>query len=236
MATVTEKPKKREPRQPISLLSNGDRLTQREFHRRYQAYSKDVKIELVGGVVYMASPAKRPHSRRDGDLGTVFGTYTAYTPGVDYGHNATVILGRKNEPQPDSFLRICEDCGGQSRLDVEDYIVGSPELLAEIALSSVAIDLHAKKDDYQDAGVIEYIVVCVEEEQVVWFDLQRSRQLRADDEGVIRSRVFPGLWLDTKALIEEDSLRLIETLNRGLAAPEHRKFVEKLAAKRSRNK
>ena len=46
---------------PLPPLHNGDRLTQAEFHRRYEAYPEDVKFELVGGIVYMTSPLRRPH-------------------------------------------------------------------------------------------------------------------------------------------------------------------------------
>ncbi len=38
-------------------LYNGDRMNQREFHRRYEAYPDNVKFELVGGVVYLVSGA-----------------------------------------------------------------------------------------------------------------------------------------------------------------------------------
>jgi hypothetical protein len=43
-------------------LQNGDRLTQAEFHRPYKAHPDDVKFELIGGVVYMASPQREAHS------------------------------------------------------------------------------------------------------------------------------------------------------------------------------
>ena len=55
------------------LLANGDRLLQPEFHRRYQSYPEDVKIELVGGTVYVASPVGWLHGRYQLLLATVFG-------------------------------------------------------------------------------------------------------------------------------------------------------------------
>ena len=192
------------------LLSNGDRLPQPEFHRRYTAYPKDVKIELIGGTVYMASPMRRPHSGYSSEVGGVLFLYKANTRGVETGDNATVILNLANEPQPDRYLRIAEYCGGKSRVEEDEYIYGPPELLAEIAHSTVAIDLDQKKSNYAKAGVCEYIVVCVEERDVFWFDLRRKRQIRRDAKGVVRSRVFPGLWLNVPALLAEDSNKLIE--------------------------
>src|SRR5437764_8776569 len=114
--------------QSLPVLENGDRLTQGEFHRRYEAYPDNVKIELVGGVVYMASPARNPHGRYTSLVGGMLNNYEAATPGVEAVENATVILDDKNEPQPDKGLRIVEACGGQSRIDEEEYIVGPPEL------------------------------------------------------------------------------------------------------------
>src|SRR5262249_5049943 len=48
--------KPRTPTEQTPPLEDGQRLTQPEFHRRYQAYPEDVKFELIGGVVHMASP------------------------------------------------------------------------------------------------------------------------------------------------------------------------------------
>src|SRR5207244_1377339 len=91
------------------------------------------------------------------------------TPGTQVLDNATTILGPYSEPQPDASLLILPAYGGQSRVNAEDYVVGSPELLAEVALSSQAYDLHAKRRDYDRAGVQEYVVVVVREQRVVWF-------------------------------------------------------------------
>src|SRR5437879_8723505 len=86
-------------------LHDGDRLTQPEFHRRYEAYPDDVKCELIGGIVYMASPQRRPHSHYQYDLAVVLWHYEAATPGVEFLGNATTILREESEPQPDLQLR-----------------------------------------------------------------------------------------------------------------------------------
>ncbi len=45
-----------------------------------------------------------------------------------------------------------------------------------------------------------------------------------------RAEVFSGLWLDAKALFDEDRRKLIRVLKRGLRTPEHAAFAAKLAA------
>jgi Uma2 family endonuclease len=98
-----------------------------------------------------------------------------------------------NEPQPDAVLLISENCGGQARLSDDDYVEGAPELVVEIAASSVAIDLHDKKRAYRRNGVQEYIVWQVCEQRLDWFYLQQGEyvSLPVAEDDVIRSRVFP---------------------------------------------
>src|SRR5262249_6061925 len=149
---------------PLPPLHNGDQMTQEEFHRRYEQYPDNVKIELIGGVVYVASPMKEPHGTSTHELGGVFFLYKDTPPGVKVGDNMTAILGPKSEPQPDLMMWLLEECGGQSKLNEENYFVGAPELAAEVAHSTKAIDMHRKKRDYMEAGVQEYLVYCIEEE------------------------------------------------------------------------
>jgi Uma2 family endonuclease len=215
-------------------LHNGDRLMQPEFHRRYEAYPEDVKFELIGGTVYMSSPLRETHSDYDGELGFVFELYRRPTPGVKAIHGATTILGPESEPQPDLGLRILQEYAGRSRLTRKKYIVGSPELLAEISHSTVAIDLHQKKADYQTAGVQEYLVVSVEERLLFWLDFENQQSIVGDAQGIYRSHVFPGLWLHGPALLALDSPRVEDVARQGLADPQHAAFVERLHVARRR--
>src|SRR5436309_3358825 len=97
------------------ILENGDRLTQPEFHRRYEQYPDHVKFELIGGIVYMTSPLRRRHGKYHPELSGVFWLYKDGTPGVEVLDNTTMILGEESEPQPDLALRILTEYGGQSR-------------------------------------------------------------------------------------------------------------------------
>lgn len=210
-------------------LNNGDRMTQPEFHRRYEACPEDVKFELVGGIVYMTSPLTLPHSDYDDEVGFLLGMYRRATPGVQVLHNATTILGPRSEPQPDLGLRVRPDHGGQSK-DADKYVEGPPELLVEIAASTRAIDMHQKRGDYLRAGIVEYIVVCVEEQELHWFHFPSRSVIRPGRDGVARSKIFPGLWLDVAALLRLDSERSSEVLQQGLASKAHAVFVRRLAS------
>jgi Uma2 family endonuclease len=179
------------PKHCTQPLVNGERMKQPEFHRRYEACPEDEKWELIGGIVYMASPLKLPHSRYDGKIGFVLETYEFATPGVETLHNTTALLDDESEPQPDLGLRILPEYGGQSRTTADDYLQGAPELLVEVAHSRRALAMHGKRDDYQRTGVLEYLVVCMEEQEVHWFHFPSGDLIRPNRQGVSRSCIAP---------------------------------------------
>lgn len=215
-------------------LYNGDHMKQPEFHRRYLAYPDDRKFELIGGVVYMASPLKRPHGTSHPELSLVLALYKGSTPGVEVADNMTTILGEESEPQPDLMLRLLTEYGGQSHYNEDDFLVGAPEFIAEVAHSSRSIDMNRKRLDYLEAGVQEYLVWCLEEDELHWFHFPSKRKLKPDREGLWKSRVFPGLWLDGPALLARDTARLVAGLQKGLASSEHAAFVGKLQGRAGR--
>lgn len=212
----------------IDLPCNGDKMTREEFHRVYEQTPDGFTAELVGGIVYVASPLKRQHGIPHGLLVSLLNAYVAQTPGTETSDNTTVLLGEEGEPQPDAYLRITPEAGGQSATSLDDYVEGPPELVTEIALSSRAIDLHAKLDDYRRYGVQEYIVVVPRDNRVRWFNLASNSEEEIAADGIIRSSQFPGLWLHTDSIGRNDYLRAMTVLNEGLQSPEHAAFVERL--------
>src|SRR5262249_20675008 len=160
---------------------------------------EDAKAELIEGVVYMASPLGIEHGRRHLHLGTVLTLYEGATPGVQAVDNTTVILSGVDEPQPDLSLRGLPEHGRQTR-NQGIYIAGAPELMIEVAHSSRAIDLHAKRRAYARHGGVEYLVADLEDARLHWIDLRADQDLVLDADGVCRLRAFPGLWIDGPAL------------------------------------
>ncbi len=231
MSTLLPAPSAK-PLRSVPLLVNGDRMKQPEFHRRYQSYPDGKQFELVGGIVYVASPLRRPHATYHSDLNLVLGLYAAGTPGVEAGDNSTMILGEESEPQPDLDMRILREHGGQSYVNDEAYLVGAPELVVEVAYSSRSLDMNQKRDDYRLAGVREYLVYCIEEEELHWFQFPAEEELKFSRDGICRSVFFPGLWIDRQALIDHNGSRLIEVVQQGLASRPHAAFVKRLAAAR----
>jgi len=216
-------------------LETGDHLSRAEFERRYEACPEIKKAELIEGVVYVATPVRfEQHGRPHSDIITWLGVYRAATPGALVGDNTTVRLDNDNEPQPDALLRLEPTLGGRSRVGEDDYLEGPPELIVEIVASSAAYDLHSKRRVYQRNGVQEYLAVQMYEQRVDWFVLRDGvyELLVPDEAHVLRSEVFPGLWLPAAALLAGDLATVLEVLREGVASPEHAAFVARLRASR----
>ncbi len=214
----------------IPFLENGDRLSRSEFERRYAAMPNHQKAELIEGVVYMASPLRfHRHAKPHAALITWLGIYQIATPNVSLGIEPTIRLDLDNEPQPDGVLIM--DRGGQASITENDYIEGAPELIIEIAASSAGYDLHDKKRVYRRNGVREYIVWQQHENQLYWFFLNLDQYLvgEPDKAGILRSQVFPGLWLAVESLLTGEMNRVLNVLQEGLNSPEHRHFVQSLS-------
>ena len=212
-------------------LENGDRLTRPEFERRYYAMPNLKKAELIEGVVYI------PHrygvmaqaEARAAMVGWL-GRYAVDTPETTVGAKPSIRLDLDNEPQPVAVLIIEPSVGGQVRFNEDDFLEGAPELVAEVAASSAAIDLGDKKRAYRRSGVQEYIVWQVFDQKIDWFQLQDGDyvSLVPDEQGILHSQVFPGLWLNVAAMLQGDMRSVLAVLQTGIDSEAHQAFVQQL--------
>ena len=221
-------------------LKNGDspsetlreRLSRSEFERRYQAMPDLRKAELIEGIVYKrASPLRiKSHGEPHGNLTGWLWTYKTFTPGLVLGIEPTVRLDPDNEPQPDAVLFVP---GRQATIAEDDYIEGAPELAIEIAASTASIDLHDKKRAYRRNGICEYIVWRTLDSKLDWFKLEADDYVavEGDEQGILKSQVFPGLWLDRAALLVGDMAQVLTVLQTGMAIAEYQTFVQALRFK-----
>jgi len=209
-------------------------LTREEFERRYEAMPNLKKAELIEGVVYMPSPVSLDqHDSSHVALAGWLMVYWAHTPGVRGGDNSTIRLDVDNEPQPDALMIVEPRCGGQARIDDEGYLVGGPELVAEVAASTVSIARNTKLPVYRRHNIREYILWRVEDQAIDWFVLRHGQyeQLQRTSAGFLQSEQFPGLWLDGDALLRFDLARVLQVVQQGTASPEHAALVSQLQHK-----
>lgn len=223
------------PSATVPPLVAGEHLDRATFHERYEQMPTGTRAELIGGVVYMPPPVGPEHGDWNTPAVLWLALYEAATPGVRVSVNASTALDDLGEPQPDVSLRILPEYGGQTRSE-PGYLVGPPQLVVEVARTSRELDLGSKKEDYRRAGVSEYIVMALEPNELFWFVRRGSRfiALKPDQDGIYRSRIFPGLWLDVEGLWRRDLNRLRTALEAGLASPEHADLVARLAESKRR--
>lgn len=217
----------------VPPLAAGDRLDRDEFMRRWEADPEIKNAELLQGVVYMSSPVSVEHGDMEGDVGGWLAVYKAGTPGTTFGHNTTSFL-QDETPQPDLNLRVLPEFGGGSRVEGK-YLHGIPELLVEICRSSVSYDLHVKLQVYEAAKVPEYLAILLYEKEIRWHVLVDGKYqlLPPGSDGIWRSQVFPGLWLDGQALLLGNLAQVLAKLQEGLASAEHTTFVKDLGRHRT---
>jgi Uma2 family endonuclease len=218
----------------VPALQPGDRLAPDEFLRRYEAMPELKKAELINGVVHMPMAVSDDfHGAPHFCMVVWMGVYAAYTPGVKGGDNSTLKkhLGL-NVPQPDAYLRFLTEYGGQSRIE-DGFIVGAPELIAEIAASSASYDLHDKLHAYERNSVREYIVWRTEDKAIDWFVLKAGKYhaLKPTGSGILKSKAFPRLWLDVPALLRGDMAAVLSKVQEGLASSEHKRFAIRMRNK-----
>jgi Uma2 family endonuclease len=217
-------------------LQNGDHLTAEEFLKRYEATAGIHKAELIDGMVYIVAPpvSHSEHSAPHFNFATVLGVYSASTPGTSGGDNGTVRFDAQNTPQPDLTLIVLPSHGGRTTVGPDKFLTGPPELIVEIAGSSANVDLHRKRDLYARSGALEYIVWRTREKAIDYLILREGKYVPSSStDGIFKSEVFPGLWIDSAALLAGDLAKALATTQKGIESPEHADFVTVLQQRAS---
>ena len=163
------------------------------------------KAELIEGVVYMPSPVRYSHhGLPHAILAGWLNNYLEGRDGIQFAIASSLRIDLDNEVQPDLMLRRLDERAA-SHVDEDGYVQGAPELLVEVAASTVSYDLHQKKQVYRRAGVREYLVLRTEDAAVDWFVLRDGSYVAQvpDESGALHSEAFPGLRLDTAQLLSE---------------------------------
>ncbi len=214
----------------VPPLESGDRLSRAEFERRYQAQPNLKKAELVEGVVIVPSPVSVVHGEIHSHIMTLLGVYRAQTPGLRLADNVTLRLDMDNEVQPDALMWLKPELGGSTVVNQDGYLSGTPELIVEIAVSSASYDMHDKLKVYRRNGVQEYCVLLGHERETVWYALDNAQYIpiKPDENGIICSRVFPGLHFHPEKFWADDLAGLLVVLRRGMETAVYQTFHTQL--------
>ena len=213
-------------------LHDGAKLTLEAFHQAYLEYPDHTRFELVEGIARMASPVYSDQVLVHKVISYLGTTYDLSTPGVQFLAETSIRMGENNEFRPDGAMRVTDEFSGSCRLAENRLFEGPPELVIEVAGSSLNFDLNLKRRVYARHGVEEYIVIDLANQTFYWFDFRSGEQRVPDADGVCRSRLFPGFWLSIPSVLGQDIAGALPALQNGLASAEHKTFVEELARRR----
>ncbi len=116
--------------------------------------------------------------------------------------------------QPDALLRRLPEHGGLTRVNEAGYLAGAPELIVAVAASYASTALRDKRRAYCRNGAREYLVWLVAEARLEWFCLEDDdyRLELPDAQGMVHSRVFPGLRLPVAPLLAGDTAKILAAL------------------------
>jgi len=75
--------------------------------------------------------------------------------------------------------------------------------------------------------VREFLAWMTGAKRLVWWELREGeyQEIVQQPDGVLKSAVLPGLWLDVQALLRGDKKAVLATLRQGLDSPDHRAFL-----------
>ncbi len=217
----------------IPPLVHGERLDADEFLRRYENMPDLKKAELIDNIVYlMSSPVSlNRHGVPHAHLLTWANTFAINTPHIIAADNATVRMNEDNAPQPDVLMFIEPAAGGQSASGEKDYLYGAPEFAAEISHTTVHFDKEEKREVFERAGVLSYLIWDTENSRIDWLERQSAKDkftALTTEDNIYQSAVFPGLWLNAQAMLEGRYQEVVATLQKGLDSAGHADFVARL--------
>jgi len=214
----------------VRPLQGGERMRRNEFERRFDATPGLKRAELVEGTVWIPPQMGevRYGSARMALIGLI-GSYCAATPGVSGGAHGHIRLDAVNMPQPDVSVHLGKAYGGQSRIDADGYLEGAPEFVADVVRQRAEWPT-GRVEALRRNGVREFAVWRVDDCLIDWFVVRDGKQERLEmgADGVYRSRVLPGLWVDPVALLTDERARAMAVMRQGIASPEQGEFIERL--------
>lgn len=150
------------------------RLDLDEYHRMIEIglFGEDERVELIGGVLHRMSPRGPQHS---GSLKRVLGAFIEQLgTQVDFSVQDPITMPSvTSEPEPDLVLAEPREGGYFDRHPLPEEIL----LLVEVADSSLEVDREVKLPVYAAAGIEDYWIVNLVDNQV---EVYREPAVAAD--------------------------------------------------------
>lgn len=150
------------------------RLDLEEYHRMIEIglFDEDERVELIGGVLHRMSPRGPQHG---GSLKRLVGAFIEQLGAqVEFSvQDPITIPSVTSEPEPDLVLAKPRDSGYFDRHPFPEEVL----LLVEVADSSLEVDREVKLPVYATAGIEDYWIINLVDNQV---EVYRELTVAAD--------------------------------------------------------
>jgi Uma2 family endonuclease len=173
----------------MGIETNGKKCTFEDF---CFLIKEDQKADLIDGVIYMSSPENTDANALLCWLFRLIGDFVEERElGRTFGSRVAFRLGEPHGPEPDiAFVRT-------DRLHIvqRGFVDGPPDLAIEIVSpDSIERDYVRKREQYRQAGVLEYWIIDELEQRMVMLRRSRSGAYREikPRKGVLHSQALPG--------------------------------------------
>ena len=176
----------------LPKVAPGDRMTDEEF---FEFAPADRKVELIGGIFVMPSPAFYPHEDRQGFLLTILRAYVRHKQlGVVLGSHTAVHLQTGENYEPDLLFVAAE----REQIVRREGVFGPPDLVIELLSPGTAnYDWGIKRRVYAQSGVRELWLIDpngLDGSAFFQRDEAGLKEVTMTD-GLLRSLAVPGFYV-----------------------------------------
>jgi Uma2 family endonuclease len=174
-----------------------ERLTFEAFLQQYDT----AHAEWVDGEVIQKMPASVVHQKSSGFLFTLLRAWLEYHQLGEAHHPPLLVKlplpnNREVAREPDIVVILNSNAGRFA----QQYFEGAPDLIVEIVSPATRhTDRFLKYEEYETAGVPEYWLIDPDRQYAEFFQRDGAGLYRtafSGSEGVYRSRVLEGFWLE----------------------------------------
>jgi hypothetical protein len=153
------------------------------------------------------------------DLALCVNRYRLFSPGWYVCVLARVQLSAEEFEVPGLVAMV--NYGRKKQCEVRDEVFhGPPNFVLDVFESDADPDFLRRRERFCKYGVDEYVVALnTESVTLLWHRLEGGayRLVEADDDGIIRSRALPNLWLPLTALRDRDWWAVLGCIERGVS-------------------
>ena len=153
------------------------------------------------------------------DLALCINRYRLFSPGWYVCVMAKVQLTAEESEVPGLVAMV--NYGRKKQCEVRNEVFhGPPNFILDVFFSNDDETLFRRRDLFAKAGVHEYFVAIVDEPvEILWHRLDNGRYnlVQPDDDGILRSRALPNLWMPLQALQDRDWWAVCGCIERGVS-------------------